>query len=165
MPIYEFYCRACHRVYSFLSRSINTKASPSCPRCGAAGLARQASTFAVSRGLKESAEGDEGGPEIDDARLERAMESLAGDIDGVDENDPKQAARLMRKLFDAGGLPVGGGMEEALRRMEAGEDPDRIEEQLGDDLDGDPFGAPGKRLRNRLRRLAPPTHDPHLYEL
>ena len=47
----------------------------------------------------------------------------------------------MRKLFDATGLPVAGGMEEALRRMEAGEDPEKIEEDMGEVLEGDPFGG------------------------
>jgi hypothetical protein len=51
-------------------------------------------------------------------------------------------ARMMRKLFDTTGLPLGPNMEEAIRRMEAGEDPDKIEEELGDLLDQeDPFGG------------------------
>ena len=69
------------------------------------------------------------------------MEALAGDMDSLDENDPKQGAHLMRKLFSATGMPVAGGMEEALRRMEAGEDPEKIEEEMGDVLEQDPFGG------------------------
>ena len=34
MPIYEFYCRDCHRVYSFLSRSVAPDRRPPCPKCG-----------------------------------------------------------------------------------------------------------------------------------
>jgi hypothetical protein len=83
----------------------------------------------------------------------------------------------MRKLFSATGMPVGGGMEEALRRMEAGEDPEKIEEEMGDVLEQDPLGgllggeggAEGKDSKaqrlSRLRRMLPPAHDAELYEM
>ena len=77
------------------------------------------------------------------------MEAMAGDLDSIDENDPKQGARLMRKLFSATGMPVGAGMEEALKRMEAGEDPEKIEEQMGDVFEEDPFGGPARRRGRR----------------
>jgi len=105
------------------------------------------------------------------------MESLAGDLDSLDENDPKQGARLMRKLFSATGMPVEGGMEEALRRLEAGEDPEKIDEEMGELLGQDPFcGLLGseagekhtdlhKKGLGRLRRMLPPAHDPQLYEM
>jgi hypothetical protein len=83
----------------------------------------------------------------------------------------------MRKLFSATGMPVAGGMEEALRRLEAGEDPEKIEEEMGDVLEQDPLGGllgaegsgtdtdpRGQRL-SRLRRLLPPAHDAELYEM
>jgi hypothetical protein len=61
-------------------------------------------------------------------------------------------------------------MEEAMRRMEAGEDPDRIEEEMGSLLEeeepefGEPEGSPG-RLGSLRRRLRPPQVDETLYEL
>ena len=175
MPIYEFYCRHCHRVMSFLSRAVNTDKTPACPHCGRGDLVRRASSFAISKGRKEEPKPEAApGPDLDEARLERAMASLASDLDSLDENDPKQGASLMRKLFSATGAPVASGMEEALRRMEAGEDPEKIEEEMGDVLDQDPFsgllggtaGADprGERL-SRLRRMLPPTHDAELYEM
>lgn len=178
MPIYEFYCRHCHRIYSFLSRAVNTDKTPPCPRCEAADLTRRASAFAISKGRKEEPKPEAPpGPDIDEARLERAMEAMAGDLDSIDENDPKQGAHLMRKLFAATGMPVGSGMEEALRRMEAGEDPEKIEEQMGDVFEDDPFGGllggegegkdpeESRKGLTRLRRMLPPTHDPELHEL
>jgi len=105
------------------------------------------------------------------------MEALAGDMDSIDENDPKQGAQLMRKLFSATGMPIAGGMAEALKRMEAGEDPEKIEEEMGDVFQEDPFGGllggegaekgpeAGRQNLGRLRRMLPPTHDPQLYEL
>jgi putative FmdB family regulatory protein len=178
MPIYEFYCRHCHRVYSFLSRTVSTGKTPACPRCGQVDLARRASAFAISKGRKEEPRAEAPpGPELDESRLERAMEALAGDMDSIDENDPKQGALLMRKLFSATGMPLGGGMEEALRRMEAGEDPEKIEEEMGDVFEEDPLGGllgaegaakdPGEARKGlgRLRRMLPPSHDPELHEM
>jgi putative FmdB family regulatory protein len=179
MPIYEFYCRHCHRVMSFLSRAINTEKTPPCPHCGRGDLARRVSAFAISKGRKEEPKPESPpGPDIDEARLEKAMESLAGDLDSLDENDPKQGAQLMRRLFSATGMPLQGGMEEALKRMEAGEDPEKIEEEMGDVLEQDPFGGllggdagaesdpdAGKKNLGRLRRMLPPTHDTELYEM
>jgi putative FmdB family regulatory protein len=178
MPIYEFYCRHCHRVFSFLSRFVDTGKTPACPRCERDDLARRASAFAISRGRKEEPKPDAPEPDIDEARLERAMQALAGEMDSLDENDPRQGAHLMRKLFDATGMPIAGGMEEALRRMEAGEDPEKIEEEMGDVLEDDPFGgllggegedkdpdAGKKKTAGRLRRMLPPTVDPELHEM
>ncbi len=180
MPIYEFYCRHCHRVFSFLSRVVDTQKTPACPRCSRAEMTRRASAFAISKGRKEEPRSEPPpGGELDEARLERAMEAMAGEMDSIDENDPKQGARLMRKLFSATGMPIGTGMEEALRRMEAGEDPEKIEEQMGDVFEEDPLGGllggegesadkdagDEKKGLGRLRRMLPPTHDPELYEL
>jgi putative FmdB family regulatory protein len=180
MPIYEFYCAECHRIFSFLSRSVNTEKKPDCPRCGRPGLTRRVSSFAISRGRKEEpakpAEADLPGlpPGMDEARLEQAMATLARDAEGLNEDDPRQGAQLMRRLFEATGMPVGTGMEEALRRMESGEDPEKIEEEMGDvmedplGMDGavDPAGRePRKTLAGLRRRVLPPSVDPELHEM
>ena len=173
MPIYEFYCARCHTVFNFLSRRIETGKRPACPRCGRPELDRRASRFAVSRGRSEPAEGGER-DDLDDARMDQAMESLAREAEGLDESNPRQIAGLMRRFYDSTGLKLGGGMEEAIRRMEAGEDPDAIEEQMGDVLgDEDPFGdadepeveGGGGRLRALGRRMRPPAVDRTLYEM
>ena len=62
------------------------------------------------------------------------MHMLAGEADKMNEDDPKQAANLMRKLSDMTGFELGEGMDEALRRMEKGEDHEQIEAELGDIL-------------------------------
>lgn len=165
MPIYEFYCDDCHRVYSFLSRAIDTRKHPSCPRCGRPDLSRRVSAFAISKGRKEPTLGGEG-TEQADQRLQQAMESLAGGAEGMDGEDPRQAARVMRRLFDDAGMPMGAGMQEALRRMEAGEDPEKIETEMGDVFEEDPFAADVKKGLGSLRhKLRPPTVDPGLYEM
>lgn len=167
MPVYEFYCADCHRIFRFLSRRIDTDTRPSCPKCGRSRLERKPSTFAVSRGLEES-DGPDPFEGMDEAALERAMAGLAVDADKIDEDDPRQAADLMRRMFQATGMPMGGAMEEMLRRMEAGEDPEAVEEELGDALEDEDelFGEGGASGRlARLRRKLPPNVDPELYEL
>jgi putative FmdB family regulatory protein len=166
MPIYEFYCADCHTVYNFLSRTIETKKRPACPRCGRGGLERRVSAFAISKGRKEPA-GGEDVPEVDETRLERAMASLASEAGSLDDEDPKGAARFMRRLYETAGLNLGPGMSEALRRMESGEDPEAIEEEMGDVLEEDPFAgaAVEKTGAKRFRRFLPPRIDPELHEL
>lgn len=163
MPVYEFYCADCHMIFNFLSRRVNTDRLPDCPRCGRPELARQVSRFAVSKGRTEEP-GDDGFPDIDEERLEKAMMGLAGEMEGVDENDPRAMARFMRKLSEATGMNLGSGFDEAVRRMEAGEDPARLEEELGDLFDAEnPFS--GERLKGLRRKYTPPAHDETLYTL
>ena len=167
MPVYEFYCPDCHTVFNFFSRRVNTEKRPQCPRCGRPELERQVSRFAVSKGRQE-AEGDDSMPDMDESHMERAMQALASEAEGLDENDPRQAARMMRKLSEAMGTHLGSGMEEVISRMEAGEDPDQIEADMGDLLDAeDPFGGfETKRGGKHVRQASPrPQVDPTLYEL
>jgi hypothetical protein len=60
-------------------------------------------------------------------------------------------------------------VEEAIGRMERGEDPEALEEEYGDALDAEnPFlpAGPGGKLRGLARRLlAGPRRDPTLYDL
>lgn len=164
MPIYEFYCPDCHRVFNFLSRSVNTEKRPDCPRCQRPGLERKVSAFAISKGRPEPAE--DGMPDLDDAQLEQAMAALAADAESLDEDDPRAMAHMMRKLYSATGMKLTPALEEAMSRMEAGEDPDKIEEEMGDLLDEDPFAqTEGGGLRGLRRRLSPPSVDDTLYEM
>lgn len=162
MPVYEFYCVDCHRIYNFLSRRITTEKRPACPRCGRPDLEKQVSPFAFSHGRKD--EPVEGIPDMDEERMERALEGLAGEMDGIDENDPRQMARFMRRFSEATGIDLGSRAEEAIRRLEAGEDPEKIEEEMGDlaELEN-PFVREG--VAGVKRRLAPPQRDETLYAM
>ena len=178
MPVYEFYCPDCHRILSFFSRRVDTATRPACPRCGRPELDRRASLFAISKGRGHEPDGtDDGAMDLpaglDEERLMRALTSMEGAMEGLDDSDPKQAARLMRRLFDATGLKLGDGMAEAIRRMEAGDDPDTIDAELGEVLaEEDPFAAGqggGKGLSESLRQLRrellPAARDDNWYPL
>jgi putative FmdB family regulatory protein len=167
MPIYEFYCPDCHRIFSFRARSVDTDSSPDCPRCARPKLQRRVSSFAISKGRKEDAAAGLGEGELDEERLESAMASLAGEMEGMDENDPRQAAHMLRRLYEASGMRLGPGMEEAMRRLEAGDDPDQIEQELSDVLEDEAElePQPKARLERLRRRMLPPSVDDALYDL
>ena len=166
MPIYEFYCHKCNTVYSFFSRSVNTDKIPNCPQCKRIKLKRQMSVFAKIRsGGQEGPEDETGMPPIDEAAMEKAMSMLASEADHINEDDPRQAANLMRKLTEATGMNLGPAMEEALRRMEKGEDPEQIEAEMGDLLEGEEpflFETPKGRKSSAAAR---PRIDETLYDL
>jgi len=161
MPIYEFYCAPCHTLYNFFSRSVNETAEPSCPICGEPKLSRQLSLFSAIGSAKEQ-EGLDDFP-IDESKMEQAMTALAGEAGNINEDDPQAAAQLMRKMSDMTGLQFNDSMEQALTRMEAGEDPEQIEKELGDLFnDENPFILPGSKQEKKKH---PPKHDETLYDL
>ena len=49
MPIYEFACPKCRRIFSFLSKRVNPDRLPVCPKCGNKKLSKQVSRFAMTR--------------------------------------------------------------------------------------------------------------------
>ena len=164
MPIYEFYCSDCHTIFNFFSKTINTTKKPKCPKCKTKTLSRQMSAFAFTGKAKEN--GDSGDMPFDENKMEKAMQMLAGEAESINEDDPRQAANLMRKLTDMTGLELGPGMQEALKRMEAGEDPDAIEAEMGDLLeDEEPFAMPEKKGAGSGKKRPAPRRDETLYDL
>ena len=153
MPIYEYACPKCRVIFNFLSKRINPGRLPACPKCGNKKMSKQVSRFAMSRGLKEPAAKAEAGgeegpmPDFDNPRMERAMMEMERDMEHLDENNPKHMAHMMRKMKDI--MPPGSVPKEldiAIKRLEAGEDPEKIEEDMGDvlgDLMGGEEGGPG----------------------
>jgi hypothetical protein len=98
--------------------------------------------------------------------MEKAMQMLAGEADGMDEEDPRQAAGLMQKLSDMTGLQLGPGMREALERLRRGEDPEAVEADMEDVLENeDPFVMPARKGAADGRRNSAPRRDETLYDL
>src|ERR1044071_7368584 len=149
MPIYEFACPKCRKIFSFLSKRMNPDRLPVCPRCGNQQMEKQISPFAFTRGRPDSggageAAGDDASaPDFDDPRMARATAEMERDLAHLDENNPKHMAHLMRKMKDL--MPPGSvpkDLDTALKRLEAGEDPEKIEADMGDLL-GDFMGGEG----------------------
>ena len=164
MPIYEYLCPECNVIFSFMVKNVRKAKKAYCPRCGntktmervmsnfaSTGLTRKSSDSS----LGEDSSGAPGGDDMPDLTpgQEREMMRLMGQIEGMDENDPKQMGTLMRKMSEITGEGLDPEMEEAVRRLEAGEDPDKIEEDLGDFGMGDGGGMGG------------PTYDDGMYSL
>jgi putative FmdB family regulatory protein len=160
MPIYEFACPKCRVIFNFLSKRMTPDGLPVCPKCGNRRMVKQMSRFAMSRGLKESASaaepdaGDEPMPDMEDPRVMRAMSELERDMEHMDENNPRHMAQMMKKMKDI--LPPGTmpkEMDVAIKRLEAGEDPEKIEADMGDIFgdvmgEGGPGGAAGGYARD-----------------
>jgi hypothetical protein len=79
-----------------------------------------------------------------------SIEDMADDpsMAGLDTEDPKAMAKAIRHMADEMGEDLGTEVNEALARLEAGEDPEKIErdlEESGFDMgEGDsPSRAPG----------------------
>lgn len=133
MPIYEYTCHDCQRRVSLLWRSFADAENhaPVCPRCGGVHLTRLISRVAVVRSE---------GSRLDDLADNGADSALSG----LDENDPKSLARFMRHMADETGEDLGPEFEEVVGRLEAGEDPESIEESmpdLGASPSSDDFGV------------------------
>jgi hypothetical protein len=103
----------------------------------------------MTRGLSEPGAGDEMAgdegpmPDLDDPRMARAMAEMEREMEHMDENNPKHMAHMMRKMKDL--MPPGSMPKEldvAIKRLEAGEDPEKIEQDMGDLL-GDFMGGEG----------------------
>ena len=135
MPIYEYLCSSCNTIYQFLMREDRKEDELLCPKCKAGDLKRVMSTFSTTSPGKGS----------DD--------DMAADFGDIDENDPRSMAKAVRKMADEMGEDLGPELEHALNRLEAGEDPEKIEQELEEMGLGDEggMGAPG------------PSRDPGLY--
>lgn len=102
MPIYEYICRACGKRCSILVLNLRNPPPADCRHCGSSQMDRVLSRFAA--------------PKSEEARLE----SLAnpGNLSGFDEDDPRSAARFMKKMGEAMGQDVGNDMEAMMEQAE-----------------------------------------------
>jgi len=169
VPIYEFLCPDCNTIFNFFSPLPNTQARPACPKCGRPDLRRRVSRFATlkHKGEEEPAPFDG----LDETRMEGAMEALAGEMEGLEgpggAEDPRAMARFMRKFTQMSGMEAGPRMEEILKRLEAGEDPQAMEKEMGaGEMNDDEAMAEFFKLKKAARaKLEKPKEDETLYYL
>ncbi len=196
MPIYEYYCPDNHKIYQFFAKTLaQGQTVPRCPDNPAYRMEKIVSAFAVGSGAKKSATeppaggsggegGTGGGATPEDARMEAAMGAMEQEFAHIDENDPRAMGRMMRRMAELSGEKIDGEMEEVVRKLEEGTDPDKLEEQFGEaggpgEGGEDPYGEMGgmgggapaapqpdpkePRAKYKVRR-GPPQRDPHLYD-
>ncbi len=174
MPIYEFYSPDTHKIYSFFARSLAyANKTPRCPDKPDARMERVVSRFAVTGRAKEKTDTPAG--DDMDPRMERVMAEMERDMAGMDENnpDPRALGRMMRKMTEATGQKMPAEMEHMIRRLEAGEDPEKLEEEFGDAFENMDFpdgmggdGAEGGEAGGGVKaRRKAAERDPALYEI
>jgi putative FmdB family regulatory protein len=117
MPVYEYRCGDCQqRVGIFQTYAEYGKKKVTCPNCGSKKLTRLISRVRVAKS--------------EDARLDSMADpSNLGDLD---ENDPKSMAKFMKKMGSEMGEDLGPEFGEVVDRLEAGEDPESIEQSMPD---------------------------------
>ncbi len=176
MPIYEYYCPDNHTIYQFFAKTLaQGRSVPKCPDNPRYKMRKIVSAFAVTGGGKEpeetsSTESAQAADPMEDARMEAAMGAMEREFAGVDENDPRAMGRMMRRMAELTGEKIDGEMEEVVRKLEEGADPESLDEQMGgadeDDLQpAAPAAAGLKDKRHRYRALhRRARRDPQLYD-
>lgn len=182
MPIYEYYSPDTNKIYSFYAKTLaQGRQVPRCPDDPKARMRKVVSAFAVT-GRHKTEPKDGAAPAadgIDETKVDAAMDAMEREFANVDENDPRALARMMRRMSEMTGEKFDEPMEEAVRKLEEGADPESLEDGMGGesgaeaaaDPFGDPFpGAGGPatekrepRARTKVRRPAP-VRDPNLYD-
>jgi len=168
MPIYEFYCEPCHTIYTFRSPRVDTRTVPACPVCGAR-LAREVSAFAhIVKGKNSDGNEDAESPSVQ--AMDQVIAKMGDRLQSLDADDadPSDAVRVMREMASAGGLTFNKDVQEAMARIEAGEDPEKIDEQFKEVFDTEnPFeaGTADAKSLALWRRLRGPRRDPKWYDI
>jgi hypothetical protein len=172
MPIYEFYCPQNHKIYQFFAKTLaQGESTPPCPDNPRFRMEKMLSPFAVVGSAPKGGGAGGSAPgagEPADDRMEAAMGAMEREFSHVDENDPRAMGRMIRRMADLTGEKIGGEMEEVVRKLEEGADPDSLEDELGGEAGdgaeaGENAGSSEARHRFRARRGAP-VRDPKLYD-
>ena len=186
MPIYEFMSRDTGKIYSFFAHSISyAEKTPLCPDGKKYKMQKVVSGFSITGKKEEPTEipGQDAGADpndpfagMDPDQAEKVMKELEGAMGGMDEDnpDPKQMGQLMRKMCEMTGETMDEPMEEVVRKLEEGADPDELEDRMGDFLGDEESGPiPGgeegdlkESVKTRLKKLMKKKmiRDPKLYE-
>jgi hypothetical protein len=103
-----------------------------CPKCGSKKLERLMSRVNTVR--SENATEDS----LSDMDEMGDMGGMGGMFDGMDDDDPRTIARWARRMKDSLGeeADMGPGFDQALARIEAGEDPDKVMEDMDPEVMG-----------------------------
>ena len=170
MPIYEFYSPDNNKLYQFLAPSISYRdKTPRCPDNAAFRMERRMSRFAIVGKAKEDTE-DDPFAGIDETKMDAFMAEMERDMGTIDDTnpDPKQLGRFMRKMTEMMGDKTPESLQEMVRRLEAGEDPEKLEEQFGgmdgEDGEGGAADALWQTVKTKVKSMRKtPQRDPTLY--
>ncbi len=120
MPFYDYICSDCEKRFdTFLSYSEYGKKPVTCPHCGSRNVQRRLPRVRFARS-KES-----------------RVEDLAGDFSDPSamaglEKDPQAMGRMMRKMGSELGEEMPAEFDDVVDRLEKGQSPEEIENDLPD---------------------------------
>ena len=116
MPSYDFRCKDCRHSFTlaYSTYAERDAATPKCPKCGSVELSNLIRRVAMLTS--------------DEARMERMADPSR--LAGLDENDPRGMARLMRDMATESGEDMGSEFNEVVDRLDAGESPESIETSM-----------------------------------
>jgi hypothetical protein len=104
--------------------------------------------------------------------MDTVMAQMGERIQALDDEDadPREAVKTMREMAAAGGLNFNQEVREAMARIEAGEDPEKIDAEFSEVFASDnPFAESedesGRRMTDFWRRLRGPRRDPKWYDM
>ena len=106
MPIYEYKCQTCGRIFDLLVRTEAQAETPHCKHCDSPALKRLVSRPGLVRS-KSSGE--------------------AGDLRPV---NPRHALENLSRTYDQTGIDPGQGFAEVAKRAAAGDDPRELKEAV-----------------------------------
>jgi putative FmdB family regulatory protein len=153
MPIYEYRCPDCQRRVSLFFRSVSAAtagaADAACPHCQGRRLQRLVSRVSYIRAGNLGDNPNVGGvTTAEDLQDENAYGGYDSDpegfkqmLDGVDEDDPRSVARWARDMQRQTGEDLGPEFDSALTRIESGEDPYRVMDEMEPAMGGDAESA------------------------
>ena len=121
MPLYEYHCQTCRRRFTLLVRTFEPPHAPPCKYCHSPATERLVSRVALLRS--------------DESRMQALADP--SNLAGLDESDPVSMGRWMRRMGQAMGDDMGGGFDEMVERLEAGEAPENVDAMLDSDAAGD----------------------------
>jgi putative FmdB family regulatory protein len=117
MPTYDFICNNCNERFDvFLTFAEYGVKKVSCTHCKSKDVRRRMTKVRIAK------------------TEEGRMESMADDFSGFEglEDDPREMARVMKKMGNEMGEELPPEFNEVVDRLEAGQSPDEIESAIPD---------------------------------
>lgn len=130
MPTYDFRCLSCRKRFDlFLTYAQYGSVAVACPHCKSDQVQRRINRVRIAKS--------------DERRMADLADPAA--LDGLDE-DPRALGRMMRNMSGELGEDMGPEFDEVVNRLEAGQSPEQIEQDLPDIGGGEGAGLGGDDL-------------------
>ena len=182
MPIYEFYSPNTRKIYSFYSRTLqNSYGIPLCPDGKEYEMKKLFSGFSITSGQSASSiqqtdsmnhEDSDPFSKLTQSQTTQVMQEMEKAMGGIDDEnpDPRQMGALMRRMCEMTGEKMDGVMEEVVRKLEEGENPEDLESKMEGIIDEEKTDEEGHgdevaNISLRKSKKLVLSRDPELYEM